>query len=176
MNTSPYTHLYRLGGLGIIGLIAFLTIRYFAIPESWDNDAWYRRDALSLLQQQEPVFGGNESCAGITCHEDRRYLIEDARSEHRLRIRWLGWATHKTLSCESCHGPLGDHVIDGLKVQKAVVVHDSTLCLRCHEKRLGRNRIGENTIVSFREDEYHESLSVTKKSVCVNCHDPHEPK
>nr|VFK61873.1 MAG: Doubled CXXCH motif (Paired_CXXCH_1) [Candidatus Kentron sp. TC] len=171
MEPSPYAHLYRLGGLGLLGLIVFLTIKYLAIPESWDGDAWYRRDALSLLRQQEPVFGGNESCAGASCHEDERYLIEDARSEHQLRIRWLGWATHKTLSCESCHGPLGDHARGGLKIQKAVIVRDSELCLRCHEKRLGRK-----AIVAFRENEYHEYLSVTKESTCVECHDPHEPK
>nr|VFJ87113.1 MAG: doubled CXXCH domain-containing protein [Candidatus Kentron sp. LFY]VFJ90284.1 MAG: doubled CXXCH domain-containing protein [Candidatus Kentron sp. LFY]VFK19964.1 MAG: doubled CXXCH domain-containing protein [Candidatus Kentron sp. LFY] len=171
MAPSPYAHLSRLIGLGIIGLIVFFTIRYFAIPESWDSKAWYRRDALPLLQQQKPLFGGNESCSGASCHEDDRYLIEDARSEHQLRTRWLGWATHKTLSCESCHGPLGDHVRNGLKVKKAVIIRDSKLCLQCHERRLGRN-----AIVTFRENEYHESLSVTRKSVCVNCHDPHEPK
>nr|VFK51939.1 MAG: doubled CXXCH domain-containing protein [Candidatus Kentron sp. TUN]VFK53578.1 MAG: doubled CXXCH domain-containing protein [Candidatus Kentron sp. TUN]VFK55044.1 MAG: doubled CXXCH domain-containing protein [Candidatus Kentron sp. TUN] len=171
MGPSPYTHLYRLGLLSIIGLIAFLTIRYFSIPESWDSDAWYRKDALLLLQQQEPIFGGNESCAAVDCHEDDRYLIDDARSEHQLRIRWLEWATHKTLACESCHGPLGKHVQDGLKVQKAITIRESKLCLRCHEKRLGRN-----AIVTFRENEYHESLSVTKESLCVECHDPHEPK
>ena len=171
MNISPYAHLYRLGGLGIIGLIIFFTIRYFAIPESWDSEAWYRKDALPLLQQQEAVFGGNESCAGGDCHEDPRYLIEDAQAEHRLRLRWLGWATHRTLSCESCHGPLGKHVQNGLKVQKATVIRESGLCLRCHERRLGRK-----AIVSFREDKYHEALSVTKESACVECHDPHEPK
>jgi hypothetical protein len=172
MSPSPYAHLYRLGALLAIGLIIFLIIKQYAIPDSWDSDAWYRKDALSLLQQQEPVFGGNESCAGAGCHADDRYLIDDAQSEHRLRIRWLGWATHKTLSCESCHGPLADHVKDGLKIAKAVIVYESTLCLRCHEARLGRD-----AVVPFREDfEYHESLEVTWESKCVRCHNPHEPK
>nr|VFJ66036.1 MAG: Cytochrome c3 [Candidatus Kentron sp. FM]VFJ66145.1 MAG: Cytochrome c3 [Candidatus Kentron sp. FM]VFK15998.1 MAG: Cytochrome c3 [Candidatus Kentron sp. FM] len=172
MTPSPYAHIYRLGGLGIIALVVFFIVKYLAIPASWDKNTWYRQDALSLLQQQEPVFGTNQSCEGSSCHEDENYLVEDARIEHRLRIRWLGWATHKTLSCESCHGPLSDHVQDGFKVRKAVVVRTGELCLRCHESRLGRN-----AVVAFREDfEYHKSLSVTKRSSCVKCHDPHEPK
>ena len=89
MRPSPYAHQYRLVVLLAIGLIIFLVIKKFAIPESWDSDAWYRKDALPLLQQQQPVYGGNESCAGTSCHEDERYLIDDAQSEHQLRIRWL---------------------------------------------------------------------------------------
>lgn len=172
MNPSPYTHLYRLGALLAIGLVVFLIVKEQAIPESWDSEAWYRKDSLPLLQEQQPVFGNNETCAGAGCHEDARYLIDDAQLEHQLRIRWLDWATHKNLSCESCHGPLADHVKDGFKIEKAVVSRNSDLCLRCHEPRLGRE-----AIVPFQEDsKYHQYREVTRESTCVRCHNPHEPK
>ena len=172
MNPSPRAHVYRLLAVLAVAGTIFLVVKWLATPASWDFDAWYRTGALEDLKHQPLAFGGNMSCMASTCHEDERYLIEDAQSEHRLRHEMLRWATHKTLACEACHGPLQDHASDGKKIAKAIIVRENTLCLRCHERRLGRDAVA-HVSETF---EYHEALDVTRESTCVDCHNPHEPK
>jgi predicted CXXCH cytochrome family protein len=166
MQPSPRSHVYRLLLVMGIGLVGFVFLKGYLVPESWDYEAWYRTDALPLLAQQASVYGGNESCHTAGCHSQPE---KDHEEKHGL----LKEATHDGLACEGCHGPLGAHASAGKKVAGATVVEDSSLCLRCHDALLGRAR----KVTAFDPmSKRHKPKKVTRETDCVKCHDPHSPK
>jgi hypothetical protein len=75
-----------LGGLLVIGLIGFLTVKTLATPASWNHEEWYRGDSPAEIARLPLSYGGNESCQG--CH----------REVHDEVVAF----SHKGLSCESC--------------------------------------------------------------------------
>jgi len=165
VSPSPRSHVYRLVLVLAVGVGGFLLVKDFFKPDSWDDQAWYRRDALPRLQQQAPLFGGNESCQSAACH---------ARPEkdHDEKFGLLGDAIHDGLACEGCHGPVGEHARDGQKLADARIIRDSSLCLRCHDQRMGRAQ----KVAQFSETfQKHERKKVTRESECIECHDPHAP-
>lgn len=166
MNPSPRAHVYRLLILLVIGIAGFAVVKKLAVPESWDYERWYRLGAEEDLKQQPLRFGGNESCAGSICHVDSR------PQTHQVRFDALGRGNHKGLSCEACHGPLGDHVQDGKPVGRMPMNSNSDLCMSCHQKLVTRPQ----QFAQFSEDLlYHALLGVTEISACRSCHDPHDP-
>ncbi len=153
---SPRTHLYLLGAVLVIGFIGFLAVKEIATPASWNYEDWYREDSLKDIASLPVVYGGNLSCQ--TCHADENEEIVEFK--------------HKTLSCESCHGPLIDHVQDGKKTA-AAKVDDSTTwqCLNCHSKLV--NRPPDFPQFSVARIEEHEE--VAREVLCLACHNPHDP-
>lgn len=164
MAPSPRSHIYRLVILMAAGLTTFFVFKDFAVPKSWDVHAWYRTDALTDLQQLPTRFGGNESCRGSQCHEPKE--------NHQVRFDELQGSVHKKLACESCHGPLFDHVQDKNKVGDAHLARGK-LCLRCHGALLGR----EQKVKQFSSEfELHKMMQVNEEKPCIDCHNPHAPK
>ena len=154
-NPSPWSHLYRLGIIAVICLIAFLVIKKVATPSSWNYEAWYRGGALTDAAQQPLAHGGNESCQA--CHEDTVNKVEKLK--------------HKTLSCEGCHGALADHVRDEEKIADALVIRDSVWqCVNCHSELVSKPR-------GFPQftDEVKKHREVEEGAVCLKCHDAHDP-
>jgi hypothetical protein len=152
--------------LVVVG-IGFLAVRQLAIPASWDSERWFRRDALEDLKKLPTRFGGNESCAGASCHDDQR------PKHHQVNLQTLDNGAHNGLACENCHKPLYEHVQDGRKIGFAGFNQSSELCLRCHAPLVSRPA----SLSQFREDFiYHELLDVRISTPCRICHDPHEPK
>jgi len=161
---SPRSHIYRLVIILTVTLTAFFLLKDFAMPKSWDVEAWYRTDALTDLQQQPVRFGGNESCRGSQCHEPKE--------NHQARFDELAGSVHKNLACETCHGPLTDHAQGQHKVGDAHLARGK-LCLRCHGTLLGR----EGKIAQFSSEfEMHKMMQVTEEKPCIDCHSPHAPK
>ncbi|OQW94546.1 MAG: hypothetical protein BWK79_05555 [Beggiatoa sp. IS2] len=166
MTPSPRAHIYRLILIIAIAVIAMMSLKDFAVPKDWDKQLWYRPTALTELQQLPTRFGGNESCKGSTCHE------VTAKDSHQAKFTQLQGSFHKTLACESCHGPLTNHVKEDRKVaetNRARARH----CLQCHESLPGR----EQKIKPFSEEfQLHKIMQVTAQKPCNDCHNPHAPK
>jgi len=159
---TPYSHLYRLGLVLVAFFAVAALVRWWATPTSWnyDLDNWYRLDSLTLNAQQPLAYGGNESCR--ECHEPANKKLEKFR--------------HKGLSCESCHGPLADHVRGGKKVAAAAVDKSRWQCQNCHDERINRpegfpqfSRTGE---IGKRVRKHAE---LDDKTPCLKCHDAHDP-
>lgn len=80
---------------------------------------------------------------------------------HSEELEILAQFEHKTLSCETCHGPGQAHAEDfGVAVRKP---HDQ-LCVRCHEANPSRPKWFKQIV---KNDHYDE--------LCVDCHLPHQP-
>ncbi len=153
---SSRSHLYRLGAVLILGFAGFLVVKALAVPASWNYEEWYREDSLKDIASLSPVYGGNESCK--TCHADEHQEVQEFQ--------------HKSLSCESCHGALADHVRGGKKIAAAVVDNESTWqCLNCHETLITR----PPDFPLFSVNRVQEHKEVAGGMLCVTCHNPHDP-
>jgi len=152
---SAFTHLYRLGALFLVVIVAFLIIRQFATPSSWNYEVWYRGDALTEESKKPMLHGGNDSCR--SCHED---VVKEVKKRK-----------HKKLSCEGCHGPLGTHVRGEEKIAAAEVSNQSRWqCLNCHEELISKPQ-------GFPQftDEVEKHKTIKEGEVCLKCHEAHDP-
>ncbi len=153
---SSRTHLFRLGIVLVFALIGFVVVKTIATPASWNYEEWYREDALKEIASYPLVYGGNESCQ--TCHAE----------EHKE----LPAFKHRTVSCETCHGAVADHVRDGRKIAAAKVDDESNWqCLNCHQTLVTR-RAG---FPQFSTDRFPEHKQVAKGMLCAACHNAHDP-
>jgi predicted CXXCH cytochrome family protein len=167
MNPSPRSHIYRMVVVLVVIAAGFAALRSFAIPDSWDNELFYRVDSLDELQLLPLRIGGNEACAGSGCHEEQRL------AKHKERFHALARGNHSGLACENCHGPLSDHISDGRRVAPALINRENTLCLGCHGPLLSRPQ----DFPQFNaENTGHWYFDVEITTPCRDCHDPHEPR
>jgi hypothetical protein len=136
------------------GFVLFLWVKQAAVPASWNYDIWFREDSLTDLRNTPLSHGGNQSCE--ECHEDE---YEDTMDFE-----------HQTLSCESCHGVLVDHVAGDEKIANAVMDRSKGQCLSCHSVLISRPK----DFPQFTEEvRRHREL---KEGVpCVKCHGAHDP-
>jgi predicted CXXCH cytochrome family protein len=167
MNVSPRTHIYRLAVVLVVIAAGFAALRSLAIPDSWDNEKFYRVDSLDDLKLQPLRMGGNEACAGSGCHEEQRM------ARHKERLDALAKGNHSGLACETCHGPLSDHVSGGRRAASALINRENTLCLGCHGPLLSRPK---NFPQFNAENTGHWYFDVEITTPCRDCHDPHEPR
>ncbi len=167
MNPSPRAHVYRLVALLVIGIAGFVGIKILATPAGWDHERSFRPAAEEELKALPMRFGGNESCAASACHED------DRPKTHDYRLEAVSRGLHQGLACETCHGPLSEHVQDDKTVGHANLDPNIKLCLSCHQQLVSR----PEEYAQFSETLlYHDLLNVSAISSCRACHDPHEPK
>lgn len=162
---SPKNHIYRLVLVLIVAGAGFVGLKRLATPDSWDYQAWFRRDALPQLQQQAVLYGGNPSCGSSTCHQS---LVN-----HQDKLAQLQGAAHDGLACEGCHGPLAEHARDDRKVADAQVDRDNGLCLSCHGRLLGRLHKVAEFDPAF--NPMHKMMETARTTRCGNCHNPHAP-
>ena len=131
-----------------IGIICvYFTARYFLVPQSFGQYGHYRGDAIQDIASKQPFWAGKASC--VECHADHvAKLAKDA---------------HKTLSCETCHGPAGDHVKNrgGEKLPKLNI----SMCIRCHEASPSRPKW-------LHQIDPHDHYT---GNLCTDCHEPHQP-
>ncbi|MBM2830721.1 MAG: hypothetical protein HW411_1511 [Gammaproteobacteria bacterium] len=181
---SPRSHLYQLGIVLVVFFTGFVVIRSYAVPASWNYNAWYRGDTLKDLKKLPLNYGGNESCK--SCHEEVSLVevvenqgeeefvdefedeIEVENDEHTEAVMEF---EHKSLNCESCHGPLITHAKGDEKIGDAIVMDKSnSQCMICHGQLISR----PVDFPQFSEDvEKHKDLE--EQTLCMKCHDPHDP-
>ncbi len=130
--------------IGIVG--SYLVARYFLTPPTFGETGWYRNAALAELASRDPVYAGTKACD--ECHSE----------EHQ---KLLG-NSHRTLSCEGCHGPSQAHA-DNPDVKPEILNYSH--CVRCHEANPSRPKWHKQVVA---KDHYPGSK-------CTECHLPHQP-
>ena len=167
MNPSPRSHIYRMVVVLVLVAAGFAALRSLAIPDSWDDELFYRVDSLDELKLQPLRIGGNAECAGSGCHEQQRLV------KHKEHFAALSRGNHSGLACENCHGPMSVHASDGKRVAPAPINRENTLCLGCHAPLLSRPK----GFPQFNADNTgHSYFDVEITTPCLDCHDPHEPR
>jgi cytochrome c553 len=141
-------HVARLLTLLGVGLVLALIARHFLIPDSFYRFGHYRANAVPEIAAKEPVFQGSGYCEG--CHSDRH-------------AEWSA-NNHKSVACETCHGPAKGHPDSG----KLPIPGDTVaLCTLCHEAMPGRPQTQPQIVLAQHDP---------GKQQCVTCHNPHAPK
>jgi hypothetical protein len=140
---------------GIIG--SYLVARSFLTPQSFGEYGWYRGSALGEIASRPPVYAGKKACD--ECHSE---ILEKLAKD-----------SHKTLSCEACHGVSRAHadnpnIPPGRESEDEKSIKPEKLggshCLRCHEANPSRP-------TWFKQIEVKKHYS----GKCTECHLAHQP-
>jgi hypothetical protein len=154
------SHLIRL----IMALIIFGVTGFFArkafIPDSMGEYGHYRGADIEDQKNVPIRLGTNDSC--FQCHKPVRTIHKNG--------------VHKTVSCEVCHGPYGNHIEDGKKIGSMPVKRDqeiTQLCLRCHNKIIQARPRKSIRMVGLPEHLEQKHVRITHS--CNQCHMVHDP-
>jgi hypothetical protein len=137
----------RLSVVIFLLLAAFLGA-FYVLPAGLTDTDLQKRSTIAIEAAKPIHFAGSAACAD--CHEDES---TKKRSGY-----------HKTLSCETCHGPAAAHVEDPTKT-KPFVPKERKVCPVCHDYNLSRP-------TGF--PQINPTLHNPLQS-CASCHSPHDP-
>lgn len=140
-------HIFRLVAL-ILGLVAVAIIaKPFLTVDSFYRFGHYRANSVPEIAAQAPVLQTAAYCQG--CHTERH-------------AQWSA-GSHKSVTCEVCHGAAAGHPQNG----KLPIPKDAAkLCTLCHEAMAGRPRTQPQIQVAQHSNGQQ----------CTVCHNPHAPK
>lgn len=141
-------HVVRVAVLFVLGIVAFIALRWWFVPADFGTHGFYRAGALVDNRARPINYAGRASCA--ECHAD----IVDMRKGSR----------HERIGCESCHGPLARHAA-GEDEQKPALPDPRTTCVRCHDAKAGKPTVYPQVDVAAHAPE----------GPCTACHQPHHP-
>lgn len=134
--------------LVIVGFAAAsLAAKWLLTDDSFYEFGHYRGDSVVQVAALEPLYQGARYCQA--CHVERH-------------AQWSGHS-HKTVSCEVCHGAAKGHPANG---RLPIPADTHRLCGACHESLAGRPRTQPQIDVAF------HSLG----EPCTTCHAAHAPK
>jgi cytochrome c553 len=135
--------LLLLGALLVVAIIA----QQLLTDPSFYRFGHYRADSVGEIASREPAFKTAEYCK--ECHGERH-------------AQWSA-NSHKSVSCETCHGPARGHPENG----KLPIPADTVkLCTLCHEAMPGRPRAQPQIVIAQHSGGQQ----------CKTCHNPHAPK
>lgn len=141
-------HIVRLITLIAAGIALGLLAKWYFTPESFYEYGHYRADSVAELAAREPVFQTPRYCQA--CHNERH-------------AQWSA-NSHKTVSCEACHGAAQGHP---QKIAKLPIPADTRkLCTLCHEAMPERPRTQPQV----------DLAQHSGGQQCVVCHNAHAPK
>lgn len=158
--TKYNAHFIRLIIAFVVVAVVGLLARAVFVPESMGQYGHYRGDDIEDQKNVPVRLGTNDSC--FTCHKPIRQIHKEG--------------VHKTVSCEICHGPYGNHIEDGKKVASLPVKRDkeiNDLCLRCHNKIIQARPRKSIKVVGM--PEHLEQRHVQLSHGCNQCHMVHDP-
>ncbi|MDH3428448.1 MAG: hypothetical protein OEQ14_00445 [Gammaproteobacteria bacterium] len=142
------TQLIQLGVIfAVVGVGMFLMRQKF-VPDTFGDLGHYRAAAVAANAELEPRYAGWQECA--MCHPDK---VEAKNSSF-----------HRTVSCESCHGPANDHASNPMQLKPELPAGREP-CLACHSY-LASRPTGFPQII----EERHNPVRA-----CTGCHDAHDP-
>jgi len=160
MKSSYNSHVKRV----ILGLVIFAAVGFvgkeISSPKSFGVYGHYRADAVQEEADRDIRHKTNTPC--LPCHT----------YEAGLHLNGL----HKTISCEFCHGPMADHVTDGIKTGELPVRKGEeirVLCLRCHNKAIHARP--EDVIKTVVMPDHLRDQKVRETHTCNQCHHVHAP-
>ncbi len=143
-------HLKRALMLLAIAIIGFIAIRSIIVPDSFGQYGWYRANSVNDLQDFPVQHAGSKSCGDESCHKE----IYSIWSE----------SGHKTVNCETCHGPAQEHV-NNVRIMPPPANDSRDYCGLCHFKRVAR----PSDFKQIDPETHGENLK------CAYCHNPHKP-
>ena len=143
------THIVRLISL----ILGFLVLAAIAVPlltvDSFYRFGHYRANSVPEIAAQEPVY------------QTARYCLDC----HTPRVAQWSANSHKTVTCEICHGAAQGHPAKGkLPIPKDAV----KTCTLCHEAMPGRPASQPQIEVA--------KHNTSAGQQCTACHNPHTPK
>lgn len=154
-------HLIKL----IIAIIVVGVGGYFAraafVPDSMGQYGHYRGTDIEDQKNVPVRLGTNDSC--FQCHQPIRTI-------HKQGV-------HKTVSCEVCHGPYGNHIgeddqkIGSLPVKRGDEITE--LCLRCHNRVIQARPREMIRMIGMPEHLEQQHVQLTHN--CSQCHMVHDP-
>jgi cytochrome c553 len=140
-------HVVRLLSLMAAVLVIAGFAKWLFTPDSFYQFGHYRASSVTEIASLEPVYQSASYCQG--CHTERH-------------AQWSA-SNHKSVTCETCHGPAKGHPQNG----KLPIPADSVrLCALCHEATAGRPPT-------------QPQVQIAEHSAgqqCVVCHNAHSPK
>ena len=160
MQSSYYSHVIRI----VLGIVALAVLGFIGktvlTPKSFGTYGHYRADAIEEEANIEIRHWTNAPCFACHAYEANLHL----------------YGTHKTISCEFCHGPYADHVTNGKKTGVLPVKKGEDmkiLCLRCHNKAIQARP--EAVIKTVTMPEHLKDQKVKLTHTCNQCHHVHAP-
>lgn len=138
--------IFRLVLLTVLLVGSYFVARYFMTPETYGQYGDYRGAALLEIAALQPKFAGAKACN--ECHGDASSALAEDR--------------HRTIGCESCHGPGGQHVLNPDRIPARPA---GNLCLRCHLFEVARPA----TLPQVKLAEHYYG------DLCLDCHVAHQP-
>jgi hypothetical protein len=143
-------HVKRVVLLLVLVIIATAVVRTASVPESFGKYGHYRADSVGEIMNLSMEFADSQTCGSEECHPSA-YNI------------WIDGG-HKTVNCETCHGPAAAHSEDtSIPVESNI---SRAFCAKCHHKMPARPE-------HFRQVNTSEHAADFKW--CVECHNPHKP-
>ena len=151
MNRTPsdYVHLVRMAGLFVVGVTAFVVLRWLMVPADFGVLGHYRAGAVTDNMKPPLVFAGQAAC--VECHAD----VADLRAKGK----------HVRVACESCHGALASHASNP-GGQRPVKPDSRQSCIGCHSANISKP-------TSFPQVVPEEHAP---EGSCAACHVVHNPK
>jgi hypothetical protein len=138
-----------MAGLFVVGVTAFVILRWLMVPADFGVLGHYRAGAVTDNMAPPLVFAGQAACLG--CHAD----VAEVRAQGK----------HARIACESCHGALAAHVSnpDGAK---PVRPDARNTCISCHSANVSKPKSFPQVV-----PEEH-----APEGSCAACHVVHNPK
>jgi len=161
---ESYRHLWRLGGVLVVGIGAAVIFKFLLVPDSYGAYGYYRGDALAEQRDvRPPLYQGKAACED--CHDT-------ILAAHEKDV-------HRTIQCETCHGPGARHIAvqsgeaEAKAGEKTILMpREQETCLSCHRRMAARPS-------SFPQIDLEQHYAVRevgdKTTSCSACHNPHEP-
>jgi hypothetical protein len=143
---------------------AFLVLRDWAKPASWNSEGWYRAAVLEEAKAQPLIYGGISSLSP-------RQRNQACQSCHAKENKVLRKRKHKRLSCESCHGPVSDHAQGEKKVALAEIDRSNAQCRNCHSVQINRPQ----GFPQFSPKIDKHKKATRENLPCLKCHEAHDP-
>ncbi len=140
-------HLFRLLGVFVAAIVAFLLLRSALVPHAFGQYGHYRPGALDDNQKRVPRHAGQAAC--LDCHDVQATLRKAGK--------------HAKVSCEACHGPHAAHAED--PTIKPPPPHATVLCKSCHEKDAAKPK----WFPQVNSGEHNAGVD------CNSCHQAHKP-
>jgi hypothetical protein len=138
----------RLAVVTVVLITAVLVVRFVVVPRTLSSTPLHEATTIQR-ELAEPIrFGGAEVCGA--CHVDQ------------MDIKLAGY--HKSLACETCHGPAADHAENPEGV-KPYAPRDRSFCPKCHAYDAAR----PTGFPQINPTEHNPVLA------CITCHNPHDP-
>jgi len=160
VQSSYYSHVVRIAfGLFVFAFLGFIAKKVL-IPKSFGIYGYYRADAIHEEANREIRHWTNTPC--FSCHA------------YEANIHLKG--SHKTISCEFCHGPYADHVKGNKKFRTLPVKKGKdirVLCLRCHNREIQARP--KAVIKTVTLPAHLEKQNVKLTHICNQCHHVHAP-